>query len=399
MAQRICPHCYTPFELKDILFRCSNPDCVSRRDDRLSELLGEDRILHPVVPAKKKLFGAPEFGICPECHQKTYKVICPHCHSQVPAHMVEEGGKIISIIGAQSAGKTVFVSVLIEELMRYGYKLGDIGVMASSIADTVEESTQYRYNEELYGPIYRDKVTPQPTERREGKKRPPFIFEMCQKGQPSVFLVFYDNAGESFHSVADMVPDAKYLVHSDAFICLIDVQQIQDVKNKLNVSDASFKIHNPDFGFVPNNIIQYCQSDEGKANASILKKPMAIVLNKFDRIYNNASVFNMQDVPGIGKNRVDSFFKQKGANGVKRSDFDQVHAGIVSFLREECMEAKGNNFINNVSNNFTDFKFFGTSPLGDEPVDGVIGNLNPFRVLDPLVWCLDELGYKLNIVD
>lgn len=153
MAQRICPHCYTPFELKDILFRCSNTDCVSRRDDRLSELLGEDRILHPVVPAKKKLFGAPEYGICPECHQKTYKVICPHCHSQVPAHMVEEGGKIISIIGAQSAGKTVFVSVLIEELMRYGYKLGDIGVMASSIADTVEESTQYRYNEELYGPI------------------------------------------------------------------------------------------------------------------------------------------------------------------------------------------------------------------------------------------------------
>jgi hypothetical protein len=399
MAKRICPHCYTPFELKDILFRCSNPDCVSRRDDRLSELLGEDRILHPVVPAKKKLFGAPEFGICPECHQKTYKMICPHCHSQVPPHMVKDGGKIISIIGAQSAGKTVFVSVLIEELRRYVRKLhNDLGVMPSAIADTVEESTQYRYNEELYGPIYRDKMTPQPTERREGKKRPPFIFEMTQKNQPSVFLVFYDNAGESFHSVVDMGPDAKYLVHSDAFICLIDVMQIEEVRNKLNISDATFKMHNPDFGFVPNNIIQYCQNDAGLANANILRKPMAIVFNKFDRIYNNASVFNMQDVPGIGKNRTDSYFKQKGANGVKRSDFDQVHDGILEFLKEECGPVS-DNFISNINNGFENYKFFGTSPLGDEPVDGAIGNLNPFRVLDPLVWCLDELGYKLNIVD
>ncbi len=398
MPTRICPYCYTPFDLKDILFRCANPNCVIQHDEALSEHWGDSRDLHPIAPAKKKLLGGkPDYGVCPECKKQTYKVICPHCHNQVPAHMVEEGGKIISIIGAQSSGKTVYVSILIEELMRYGFTLGNIGVMASTIADKEDESTQYRYNEELYGPIYRYNSLPSATPREQGKKRPPFIFELCKKGQPSVFLVFYDNAGENFHDVKSMGNDAKYLIHSDAFIYLIDVLQIRDVNHRLNI--PNFVEHNFDFGFVGNTIIEYCKSDDGKANASILNKPMAIVLNKFDNIYNHADMFGMSTMPGIGSNRTDSIFKLPGANGAKRSDFDQVHAGIEYFLRTQCVEAHGNNFINNVESNFKNYKFFGTSPLGGEPVDGAIANLNPFRVLDPLVWSLDQVGYNFNISD
>lgn len=131
-----------------------------------------------------------------------------------------------------------------------------------------------------------------------------------------------------------------------------------------------------------------------------------MVFNKFDYVYNNPDKFNLRDISGIGVGRKDSYFKQNGANGVNLGDLVSVHEGIKTFLTNECMP-QASQFLSVMDNRdnkgkndgFTNVKFFGVSPLGGEPVDGSIANLNPFRVLDPLVWALNEVGYHLNIVN
>ena len=56
------------------------------------------------------------------------------------------------------------------------------------------------------------------------------------------------------------------------------------------------------------------------------------------------------------------------------------------------------NFVNQVKNNFKNAKYFGISALGGEPVGNKLTTkVKPYRVLDPLVWILHELKYKLPI--
>ena len=53
-------------------------------------------------------------------------------------------------------------------------------------------------------------------------------------------------------------------------------------------------------------------------------------------------------------------------------------------------------FISDVEKHFTNHCYFGVSALGSTPKSGILGEeIKPHRVLDPLLWILDNIGFAL----
>lgn len=115
----------------------------------MSKFWGQDRKMLPAIYNNlgwfaRKMDSMPDSANCDKCGHTSYTVICPHCHNMIPKEMVEHKGYIISIIGARSSGKTNYITVLIDQLRKYGSKLGNLGILASTVADERRDCTQVR---------------------------------------------------------------------------------------------------------------------------------------------------------------------------------------------------------------------------------------------------------------
>ena len=98
-----------------------------------------------------------------------------------------------------------------------------------------------------------------------------------------------------------------------------------------------------------------------------------------------------QAIEGMSIEKNSSFLD---GDGVNIPDIDSVSDGIRGALHSWHED----NFINNIENHYNNVHYFGISALGSKPKDGTtITNLRPYRVLDPIVWILDKIGYKLPL--
>ena len=78
--------------------------------------------------------------------------------------------------------------------------------------------------------------------------------------------------------------------------------------------------------------------------------------------------------------------------GIQMSDIETVSDGLKSAL---CSWHE-DGFVNNAENHYKNLKFFGFSALGKSTeTDNHISDIQPYRVLDPLVWILDQFKYPL----
>lgn len=396
MSKIVCPYCFDTFERNEVMFRCSNESGCKKGDDPELRKFWKDTINE--CPSFKpkfsigSLFGTmPDSAKCPQCGEKSYLVICPHCHNRIPKQMVKEKGYIISIIGAISSGKTIYITTLINELFHYGHCLGNIGTTASAVAHKPENSTQKRYERDFFNIIYRKGKCPTQTDIDEPKNKNPLIYELRQPGNSPINLVFYDTAGENFNDIKNIASNVKFLNHSDAVIFLLDTFSIPYVhdkfKSQMGLDDIKLK-----YDKIINNLITHFDEGDKNTKASHYKKPMALVFSKIDAILKNEDLFQNTSIPGMSIERNSSFLD---GSGVNLSDIDSVSDGIRSALASW----NEHNFINSMENHYKNVKYFGISALGGMPDHtGSINNLRPYRVLDPLVWILHQFKYSLPIV-
>src|SRR6185369_3018338 len=100
-------------------FRCagrtspSGKRCAPEPDPVLRDRTGFGGALPPAFAAD----GRKGAATCPECMVETTIIICPVCHSRLPVHFGKVGSRLIVPVGAKEAGKTVFMTVLVHELM------------------------------------------------------------------------------------------------------------------------------------------------------------------------------------------------------------------------------------------------------------------------------------------
>lgn len=396
MSKIVCPYCFDTFERNEVMFRCSNESgCKKEVDLELNKFWGNAPYECPSFKPKFSfggLFGSmPEGAKCPQCGKKTYLVICPHCHNRIPKHMVKEKGYIISIIGARSSGKTIYITTLINELIHYGYCLGDIGVIASAVANEPENNTQARYERDFFNIMYKKNKCPIQTDPNEPKNRVPLIYELGQRGKSPIYLVFYDTAGENFADPKNIASNVKFLNQSDAVIFLLDTFSIPYVHDKLKaqmgLSDIKLR-----YDKIISNLITHFEEGDTRIRDAQYKKPMALVFSKIDAILKNEELFQSTAIPGMSIERNSSFLD---GGGVNLSDIDSISDGI----RAGLYSWNERNFIIGMESHYKNVKYFGISALGGMPdKTGSINNLRPYRVLDPLVWILHQFKYSLPIV-
>lgn len=393
MSKVVCPYCFEKFENTEVEFRCNNPGCKKEKDEKLSKFWEPNtQITGKAIIPSSGLFGikfsVPESAKCADCGKESYLMICPKCHNRIPKEMVKKKGYIISIIGAKSSGKTNYITTLINELFRQGRYLGNIGTIAANVAEKPEYNTQQRYEKDFFDTLYRKGKCPESTDVIDERNKIPLIYELRQKKGKSIYLVFYDTAGENFNDPNNIGPNVKFLNESDAVIFLFDTFAIPYVHDKLGIKTP---IELPYNGIIANVLSYFTNFTSSEIRHAHFSKPMALVFSKIDAVLTNEEMFADTSFSELSMEKNSSFIS---GNGVSLSEFQSISDSLKAVLSEW----NETNFVDTISNAYKNAKFFGISSLGGQPdSSNNIKKVRPYRVLDPLVWILSELKFPLPI--
>lgn len=391
----ICPFCFEKNKISKVQFRCTNRRCKDVDDIELTKY--ENGNIN--IPKKGKItfepkmkgFKLPKYAECPECKQKTYKIVCPSCHNTLPESTLLGKDMIISVVGSRDTGKSHFVGVIINELIER------ISVKFDGAMEGFDDTMQ-RYKTGLYQKLFIDLQKLDLTKSSEqdvnnGAYRPLiFTLKLRKKrrlfndGIDSFTLVFFDTAGEDLNDEDTMSTVNKYICKSSGIIFLLDPMQFPIVRNQLD-SDTISRASSVDWrqatrsDDIMSRVSKLIRNDKNMKNSEKINIPVAAVFSKFDAITSlipeGSTV--LENSPHCQEKCFDM------------SDWYNVESEIKSLLTEWGAES----FISQVEVNYTNCSYFAISSLGlnnNPRKDRGIERPRPHRIEDPLLWILKENG-------
>lgn len=217
-----CPLCWLKFDVGDAM------SIAVHESLRGDPILGSDEMLR-FLPTSFNEDGVP----LDPAGMPAPDVACPHCRRRLPPGYLELDNRIFSIVGAPSAGKSYYLSVLIKELQgslyrNFGITLKDLDPSGNVLLTQMKNRLFSAKRPEdailaktaLEGAMY---------ERypRFGKMvalPKPFTYSLSEDGKPETSIIFYDNAGEHFEPGLDIEesPGAMHVASSSAIFFLFD---------------------------------------------------------------------------------------------------------------------------------------------------------------------------------
>ena len=342
---------------------------------------------------------------CDKCKGGNFIYICPECHNELPARMMEEGAEIISVIGGPNSGKSHYIVALLHELRENGFEIGLTPTLLQ-VGENQRFHTSKLYNDAIEK-LNKNKEWLDKTP--EDRPSLPWIIRIDstdpqirgrQKPKKSIYLVFYDTAGEHFNNKDQMTQNANYLRQSKAVIVLLDTLSIPAIMEML-------KDEYPEGNHTPfdttwdalGNYITEAQEGE-KDNQHLFQKPFAFVLSKFDVVLDHADDlgFQIQEFRDGRGRPIDKSY----INGQREFDLTQVEKANEAI--RNALESRNQwnhpNFSNWVWDQWEDdARFFGISAVGKTTVDEITkkplvdqSGIHPYRVMDPLLWIMYKLG-------
>jgi len=385
MPNLLCPYCFEKSPRNLRAFRCINQDALSCKPEIDKQLGVYQRLSVPlslqrVFTVSSTWFRPPSVAVC-SCGIKTTKAVCPHCHNDLPSQFGTTDSHTIALIGAKDAGKSHFIAVLVHELTnRVGYSL-------NAALNALDDQTTRRYKEDFRRYIYDDRVVIPGTRaaRAQGSVRYPLIYRFSiERKIMSAFnrlsascLVFFDTAGEDLNSSDVMATETKYIANSDALIFLLDPLQIPAVRHQLG-SSVSVPAVNTDPQEIIGRVTRLIRESRGLGPNERIHTPVALVFSKIDAIRPLVE-------PGSPIHRASA---HNGAFDLLDAEHlnDSMRAYVSAWI--------GPGFDVTLRHEFDNFRYFGVSALGSSPDQD--GNLpigvSPFRVEDPFLWLLYEMG-------
>ncbi|MEL6867375.1 MAG: hypothetical protein AAFP19_23315, partial [Bacteroidota bacterium] len=330
---------------------------------------------------------------CDQCHKPSNKRLCPRCHNQLPTFFHQEQSHIISIIGARNSGKTHYITVLINELLRRGHLL-KISTIPQDVGEDRREVTSIRYKRDYKGPLLDQQQ--ELVQTQASKDLYPLIYEIASSGEQSfgkkrvLYLAFYDTAGENFRDDEEIRKMANYVSNSSGVIFLLDTFQIPIVKKHLKGKGLQIPDLSTDYHDVLYKVLNRFGREGHITQAGRKNKiPTAITLSKFDEVLRHNLLSDHLGKSSINNNS--SYLQRRKYNEQEIADF----SAVIKYNLEEQWHESG--FVSDISTRFSNCHFFGVSALGHTPVKGklVDGQYVPFRVMDPLLWILDQLNFVL----
>lgn len=392
-----CPYCFKKFNNTDVEYQCENIEtsvdgtekCPREVDQRFNDHWGNVVMSKHFFKGRPfSLFGnTPKPSKCDKCGHESSRFVCPHCHNWLPTEMIAEGSEIISIVGAPNSGKTVYFFNLMRELERKGYLLGLV-VTPQDEGPNRERKTSMIYRE-MIRRMYDDKLLPEKTPVNVGEKPVPLIFKVTNKkagknAGKTIYIVFYDTPGEAFEDVEQISRMADHVSNSAGVILFIDPYNIQRLYSAIRAASDGNAVAGgiSDNDNVLNSLLQKVDK------AQSVDKPFAIVFSKIDVVLEGLSKEGAEELQNnIDMNSNSSFLRTKRFS---LSEIDQISGALeavsdewdIGYMRAKIAEKYREENI----------KMFAVSSLGSQPDGDTVGKIQPYRVMDPLVWILYKMG-------
>jgi hypothetical protein len=391
----VCPFCFSKFHHEDVVFRAAHhrddDEALALQEDELLNnyrakfgLAGIDEleaIIYPsMIPAENKLYSDHVLmGVSDKYSVVTRNRLCPSCHNDLPVTAGKHPSNIVSIVGATSVGKSVYMTSLIHTLQHMTAN----NFAAACLPLDNEISRRFRQDYEI--PLFESGRLLGST--LKSNRQEPFIFQFVFKDEDKspLTLVFFDVAGEGMTDKEYIKLHAAHIKNSAGILFLVDPMQIRAIREKL--------IHQ--MGEKPGEIV--AQGDEPREvvislfgdfiahleNSKTLI-PTAVVLTKSDLL----NALKHDDGEYIRTNS--NVFRNVEHRGyLDLDEFENINGEIRRFLEKVDIP-----FVNALDVYFKDTSYFAVSALGSNPTDQQVnGIISPIRVDEPVIWLLYKLGF------
>lgn len=386
MPDLACPYCYDSFAEREILFRCAGrpgldgTSCPRKRDEVLAGKMGRALALPPVFTGRGSRLRAQ----CPDCAVETNYRLCPRCHSQLPLHFGKVRSRLIALIGAKQSGKTVYMTVLIHELMnRVGARFG-----ASVVGS--DDDTRAMFDRDYERRIYREGALPGSTMSAgvTDGRRAPLVFRFTverrrllgRAGLDHSILSFFDTAGEDLTSQGSADLNARYVGSADGIILLLDPLQMRGARELARDGAGAGAEQGVDHPLtVLTRVTDLLHRTRRGRPGSRIAKPIAVAFTKLDTLWHQFPDGTALRRPAADAPRFDV------------GDSVAVHSYVQALLHDW----DGAQVDTYLRHNYAKYRYFGLSALGDLPTPENRVNpmgVRPYRVQDPFLWLLNEFG-------
>ncbi|PLS04311.1 TRAFAC clade GTPase domain-containing protein [Neobacillus cucumis] len=391
----VCPYCFSKFHHEEVVFRAAHyreddEEFALQEDEQLNSYRAKfglapidelEAIIEPLrVPDEQKIYSNHVLmGISDKYSMVTRNRLCPECHNDLPITAGKYPSNIVSIVGATSVGKTVFMTTLIHTLQH----LTANNFNAACIPLTTEISRRFRINYEA--PLFEHGSLLQSTEKTI--RQEPFIFQFIFKNEDHapLTLVFFDVAGEGMTDKDYLKLHAAHIKNSAGIMFLVDPIQIRTIRDKLIYQMGEHPGEISVQGEEPREVVISLFSDFiahlEDSKTSILT---AVILTKSDLLH--ALKDGAGDYIGTNSNVFRHFTHREYLD---LGEYENINGEMKRFLTKVDIP-----LVNALDVYFKEISYFAVSSLGSNPVNQqVSGIISPVRVDEPFIWLLYKLGY------
>lgn len=394
MARVPCPYCYQLIDTSALAFQCvgigepGRPGCRRVEDER-RKATGFLGVTYPTfLPESRSLrsvtAGGATRAACPRCGGMTGARACPACHTPVPTTFAGSTSPLVGMVGGKGAGKTVFLTVLNQQLQTVVRRRFDADVRLSGDQQGGESSTE-GYLATYQRALFEDGELFESTRAAEDSRKEPLVLEWRQPRRKwgrdtttTTLLSFYDTAGEDLTS-QESAHTQSYLGVADAMIVLLDPWQLPGVRDHLDVPNAAVTGAERPLDVIM-RVTELLRASHGvRANRNVAT-PVAVAFAKMDALFD---VLDPSDP---------IFTPVRSVAGYDEEGGQAVHEYVTSLLHRFGAD----DIDSHLRLNYQSFRYFAVSALGAQPdykakeVDP--GGVQPFRVEEPLLWLLFRLG-------
>lgn len=298
--------------------------------------------------------------------------VCPECCNPLPINYGKFPVKFISVIGITRAGKTVYLSSLLDNMYIYADKIGMTPLPNDAVNFFIESNK-----------IGRGITLPQGTSPERLSQPLCYNLQYFHQGkhmrETSTF-VLYDIAGENCVSPEGIVNFGPFIAHSDGIIIL------QDPKQFTKIFGEAHAMINSVLGTIIGLFVgkQYCDI------------PIALCISKADRlIEDNLFDESLSELLTRDVNPAADF------HGFCASEYNEISDKLDDFY-----SVQDNPTRTALKTSFNNFNYFAVSSLNcqlSESEDGKvvngekmlmpIENPHPLRIEEPLFWLFYQFGF------
>lgn len=294
----------------------------------------------------------------------------------MPKDVAESDVICVALAGARATGKSVSIGVMRMFLERLVEELGSSLDYEEKYSET-DENAEY-LKQMLTGRAY--SATP-PSKARS------LLYSMGQLNGRRRYLALRDIAGEDLEKDSQL--NLSFLGRADLVIFLFDPLAIQSIRDALE----SLLPQQGESGGEPQRVLQTVLRHIGTG-----RPHLAICLAKVDALQalaqQDSPISPVFANPGAAMTRESPTRRANGQVG-----YDEETAQVLSEeVRSTLMLLNGTVIVNMIENPATKVvlphRFFATSALGDAANGELLPphGITPFRVLDPLMWILNQKG-------